>query len=65
MECTDHPLAQVKPGMAERIIECLKTAEDANSEGVIGVFQTDLWKIYRQKYLGAEISPFESFGFDE
>ena len=66
MESTDHPLTVIESGMPAKIVECLKAGEESNEPGVIGVFQTDLWKIYRQKYLGADqISPFESFKFDE
>lgn len=44
------------------IFQCLRDAETTSEKGV---FQTDVWKLYRQRHLPETISPFESFKFDE
>lgn len=48
--------------VCHKIYACLKDAESSEERGV---FQTDVWKLYRKRYLPDQISPFESFNFDE
>lgn len=47
--------------VCHNILGCLRDAEGAEP----GVFQTDVWKLYRDRHLPAQISAFESFHFDE